>query len=425
MAEREGCLSRRGRWAGGESVVSQLMAKALGRRELVSLAVGFVDNETLPVEPTCQAMEHLWADPRLARVALQYGTTFGHRPLREAVVERMLRADGQSMAASGINVENVVVTAGSNQLLFLLGDVLLDPGDIVLCAAPTYYVFLGALANLGARPIGVESDADGVIPEAVEAELARRHAAGELDRVKALYLTTYYDNPSSVTIPARRRVELVEIVRRWSRGHRIHVIEDAAYRELRYEGEDTPSLRSFDPDGETVIYVGSFSKSFSPGLRVGWGVLPPEIAKAVLAEKGNIDFGSPHFSQVLMHVMMEQKLFDGHVARLRDDYRDKRDVTLVAIERHLGPIGGVRWGCPTGGLYIWITLPEGMTAGLDSPLFERALAEGVLYVPGEYCYPAEGCARAANTLRLCFGTPSRDELRRGVELLARAVKAVM
>ena len=392
MSERKpNRLSRRAEWAGGETVVSQLMAKALGQKGLISLAVGFVDNETLPVEPTRRAMERLWSDPALARTALQYGTTFGHAPLRQAVLDRMHRADGRTAAEAGESIENVVVTAGSNQLLFLLGDVLLDPGDIVLCAAPTYYVFLGALANFGARAVGVESDAEGVIPEAVEAELARRHAAGELERVKAIYLTTYYDNPRAVTIPARRRAELVEIARRWSRRGRIYLIEDAAYRELRYQGDDVPSLRSFDPTGETVLYIGSFSKSFSPGLRVGWGVLPPAIAAAVMAEKGNIDFGSPHFNQVLMAVMLAEGIFDEHVTRLRGEYRDKARVTLEAVERCLGPIGGVRWVSPTGGLYVWVELPEGIDTGLDGPLFPRALAEGVLYVPGEPCYPAEGC----------------------------------
>jgi 2-aminoadipate transaminase len=336
----------------------------------------------------------------------------------------MVRADGQTTTEAGERIENVVVTAGSNQLLFLLGDVLLDPGDIVLCAAPTYYVFLGALANFGARAVGIESDEQGIVPAAVDDELARLDAAGELRRVKAIYLTTYYDNPRAVTIPAPRRAELVEIAKRWSRRVRIYLIEDAAYRELRYAGDDVPSLRSFDPDGETVLHIGSFSKSFSPGLRVGWGVLPREIAHAVMAEKGNIDFGSPHFNQVLMSVMLEQGLFDEHVARLREIYRHKARATLDAVEQNLGPLDGVRWVRPEGGLYVWVELPENIDTGLDGPLFPRALQEGVLYVPGEPCYPAAGHAAKRNTLRLCFGVPSEKQLRRGVEALARAVKAI-
>jgi 2-aminoadipate transaminase len=420
-----GRLSRRAGWAGGETIVSQLMAKALGHKDLISLAVGFVDERSLPVEPTRRAMERLWADERLARVALQYGTTFGYGPLREAVLERMVRADGQSPAEAGERIEDVVITAGSNQLLFLLGDVLLDPGDIVLCAAPTYYVFLGALANFGACAVGVESDEQGIVPAAVDAELSRLDAAGDLRRVKAIYLTTYFDNPRAVTIPASRRAELVEIAQRWSRRGRIYLIEDAAYRELRYSGDDVPSLRSFDPDGETVLHIGSFSKSFSPGLRVGWGVLPPAIARAVMAEKGNIDFGSPHFNQVLMSVMLEQGLFDAHVARLREVYRQKARVTLDAVEQQLGSLEGVRWVRPAGGLYVWVELPENIDTGLEGPLFPLALREGVLYVPGEPCYPSAGRAAKRNTLRLCFGVPSEEQLRRGVEALARAVRATL
>jgi 2-aminoadipate transaminase len=389
---------------------------------LISLAVGFVDNETLPIEPIRQALERIWSNPELARAALQYGPTFGHLPLREAVLDRMLRADGRKAAELNVGVENVVLMPGSNQLLFLAADALLDPGDIVLCAAPSYYVFLGALANLGARAIGVETDQHGPIPEAVEEELARRQAAGELNRVKAIYVVDYYDNPCSVTMPAERRAALVEIAKRWSRGQQIYLIEDAAYRELRYEADDVPSMRSFDPEGDTVLYAGTFSKSFSPGVRVGWGVLPAGLTDAVLAEKGNIDFGSPHLNQVLIATVMQMGLFDQHVERLRREYRRKVDAIAQASEEFLSPIEGVQWVRPSGGLYLWLCLPEGLDTDFSGPLFDRAVAEGMLYVPGKYCYPAEGQPRPDNRLRLSFGCQSRDGLRRGVEALGRAIR---
>ena len=154
-------LSRRAGQLHDETLVSALMARALGQPNLVSLAVGFVDHETLPVEATRRAMERIWSDPALARAALQYGTTPGHRPLCEALLDRMLAADRRTAAEMNVSVDDLVLMPGSNQLLFLLGDVLFDPGDIVICAAPTYYVYLGALVNLGARAIGVESDAAG------------------------------------------------------------------------------------------------------------------------------------------------------------------------------------------------------------------------------------------------------------------------
>jgi 2-aminoadipate transaminase len=420
MANRAN-LSRRAAQLHSETLVSALMARALGQPNLVSLAVGFVDRQTLPVEATRRALERIWADADLARAALQYGTTPGHRPLCEVLLDRMLSADRRAAAEMNVSVDDLVLMPGSNQLLFLLGDILLDPGDIVICAAPTYYVYLGALRNLGARAIGIESDAQGMIPEAIEGQLARLRAAGELDRVKAIYLTSYFDNPRAVTIPADRRARLVEIAKRWSQAHPLYLIEDAAYRELRYGGEDLPSLRSFDAEGDTVIYAGTFSKSYSPGIRVGWAVLPAALRGPVLAEKGNVDFGSPHFNQVLMAEVVRSGLFDRHVRELRDQYGAKTDAILAAAEEYLRPLG-VDWVRPGGGLYLWVTLPEGLDAGLDGPLFDRAVSEGVLYVPGQYCYPPEGRPAARNTLRLSFGVASPERLRQGVAALGRAVR---
>jgi len=418
-------LSRRAHWAGDEPIASMLMAKTLGQPDLISLAAGFVDHELLPVEATRRALEIIWSEAGRARAALQYGTTSGHPPLREAVLDRVLRADGECAAEFNASVENVVITAGSNQLLFLLGDVLCDPGDIVICPVPSYYVFLGTLANLGVRAAAVETDRWGVIPEAVADELARREAAGELDRVKAVYVTTYYDNPSGATVSLERRAALVEVVRRWSHKHKIYLIEDAAYRELRYAGEDVPSLRAFDPDGDTVVHTGSFSKSFSPGIRVGWGLLPPALRAPLLAEKGNVDFGSPHFNQVLMATVLEEGLFEPQLVRLRAGYREKIEAGLRAADEFLTPIGGIEWVRPSGGLYVWLRLPESLDTGLAGPLFPRALAEGVLYVPGEYCYPDEGQPRPRNMLRLSFGAVTCEEFGRGVRALAGAIRQVV
>ena len=420
----QGGLSRRAGWAGGEPIANLLMAKTLAHPELVSLAAGFVDHQTLPAEPTRQALDAIWSDPEQVRAGLQYGTTIGYPPLREAVLERTLQADGCARRELNLSVDQVVITAGSNQLLYLVSDVLLDPGDVVLCGAPSYFVYLGTIGNLGVRAVGVETDRHGLIPEAIEAELARLEAAGELRRIKAIYVTTYYDNPSGVTLAAERRAALVEIAQRWSRQSKIYVIEDVAYRELRYYADDTPSLRAFDPEGETVVQAGTFSKSFSPGIRVGWGILPPRLVEPVLAQKGNLDFGSPTLSQHLMAKVLQMGLFDPHVERLRAGYREKIDVILGAADELLSPIEGIQWVRPTGGLYVWLRLPEAIDAGLSGPLFDRAVAEGVLYVPGEYCYPKLGQAPRKNMIRLSFGIQSCQGIRRGIEALARAIRQV-
>jgi 2-aminoadipate transaminase len=421
-------LSRRAHWAGGEPIANVLMAKSLAHPELVSLAAGFVDQETLPVEAARQAWERVWSKPDKARAALQYGTTIGYPPLRRALLERLLSADGRTAADMGLSLDQVVVTAGSNQLLHLLGDSLLDPGDLVICGAPSYFVILGTLKSLGASALGVEIDQHGLIPEAIEEELARLERSGDLGRVKLIYVCTYYDNPSGVTVPAERRAALVELAGRWSRAGRIRIVEDTAYRELRYYGGDVPSLRSFDPDGETVIQVGSFSKTFSPGVRVGWGVLPRGLVEPVLSAKGHFDFGSPNLNQTLMATVLELGLFDPHVEKLRATYRAKIDAILGAADEFLAPIGGIHWVRPGGGHYLWLRLPEGVDTGESGPLFDLAAEEGVLYVPGEFCYPQGGHPQGKgvpkNMLRLSFAFPSCESIRKGVEALGRAIRRV-
>ena len=416
-------LSIRAGRAGG-APISRLMEQALANPELISLAAGFVDQQSLPVEPTRQALDALLAEAPLAKSALQYGTTPGHLPLREQLLERTIAADGIS-GRRNLSVGQMVLTAGSNELLHLIADTLCNPGDIVLCGAPSYFVFLSMLRSVGARAFGIASDAEGMIPEALEAELSRRQTAGELARVKAIYLTTYFDNPGSVTLSAERRRRIVEIAKRWSRETRIYIIEDAAYRELRYEGDDTPSLLAHDPEGDTVIHTQTFSKSYSPGMRVGWGILPPDLVEPVCAQKGNIDFGSPNFAQHLMSTVLELDLFDAHIARLRDSYREKRDAMLEAADEHLAKLPGVQYARPSGGLYVWLAAPPSIDTGPEGALLRRALAEGVLYVPGEYCYAPEGEPAARNRMRLSFGVQSPERIRRGIEALGRAVASLL
>jgi 2-aminoadipate transaminase len=401
------------------------MARTLAQPELVSLAVGFVEQQSLPVELTGEALREIWSDPAKALAALQYGSTPGYPPLRQQVLDRLLRADGLSAAAARAGIEQVVITAGSNQLLYLVGDTLLDPGDIALCGAPSYYVFLGTLGNLGARPVGVVTDQEGLVPEALDAQLASLQRQGDLERVRLVYVTTYFDNPTGVTLSADRRRRLLDVVRRWSRATKIYLLEDIAYRDLRYYGDDTPSLWSLDAEGDTVILAGSFSKSYSPGLRVGWGILPPELVRPVLAAKGNLDFGSPNFNQILLAEVLARGHFLRHLDRLRESYRKKIDLLGDVADRLLGPLSEIRWVRPRGGLYFWLELPEPIDTGLSGPLFDRAVAEGVLYVPGEYCYPKEGPPARRNMLRLSFGNSSCDQIVRGMESLARALRQVL
>ena len=414
-------LSRRAHWSAGQPI-SYLMHLALQRPQLISLAAGFVDQQSLPAEITRQATDALLNEPASARAALQYGTTHGFTPLRETILNRLVEMDGGGVAPA---LDQVVLTAGSNELLHLVADSILDPGDIVLAGAPNYFVFLGMLGNLGARCIAVATDEHGLVPDALDATLRKLHGTGELERVKALYITSYFDNPTSISVSSERRAQIVSIVKRHSAAGTIFILEDTAYRELRYEGEDLPSLRAYDEEGDTVVCTGTFSKSFSPGIRVGWGVLPRILVEPVLAAKGNINFGSPNFNQHLLAKVFDLGVYQSHVDTLRQTYREKLAAMLAAADQHLAPIEGVRYRRPQGGLYVWLELPDHVDTGTDGELFQRAMDAGVIYVPGRYCFPSEGEHPRDNTIRLSFGVQSAANIRRGVVALAEAVRSVV
>ncbi len=415
-------LSRRAGWAVGQPI-RYLMQEALSRPELISLAAGFVDQETLPLEATQAAVDHVLADRPRAQAALQYTSTMGDAVLRELLLARLEAADGAALSGQDLAIDRVVLTAGSNELLYLLGEILLDESDIVLCPAPSYFVYLGGLANLGARSYGVAVDQHGLIPEALEEALQQLDSSGELPRVKAIYVCTYHDNPSSLTLAAERRLQIVETARRYSRHGTIFVIEDAVYRELRYFGTDIPSLLAADPDGSTVIHTSSFSKTFSPGLRVGWGILPTALVEPFCNQKSNIDFGSPHFTQQVMAAILQLGLYDQHLDMLRDSYRHKLEAMVGSMEEHFRPLSHVSWLPAEGGLYVWMQV-AGVDTGSTGPLFRKALDEGVMYVPGIHCYPQEGEPARHDMIRLSFGVQPAERIRAGVASLAQAIEEV-
>ena len=402
--------------------ISHLIARALDNPNLVSLAAGFVDAETLPNEFVQTAFAAL-AECQVSRDSLlQYGSTIGHQPLRELIRERLLEDD---QFAVDIDVKQVVLTAGSNQLLHLVSECLLDEGDIVLCSAPTYFVYLGQLKNFGARAIGVTVDDQGMRPDALHDQLERLSHAGLRSRVKILYLVTFCDNPRGVTMPASRRRDLMQVLQEAGYLASIRIIDDAAYRALDLSTPPVPqSLLAHDPTHAHTIVAGTFSKSFSPGIRVGWGILPKDLVDPVLNLKGSIDFGSPSLNQHLMHRVLQLGCFDDQVQRLRDTYQSKLAATLAAVKASLGKIPGIRWVKPDGGLYVWVELPPDIDTGPDGPLLTKAIDRGVLYVPGEYCFADEG-PRQTNAMRLSFGIPSIDQIEHGVHALAQAITDTM
>ncbi len=415
-------FSQRSQWA-KDQAISFLMQQAVENRDVISLAAGLVDEASLPVAECRQSLDGLFADEARARSALQYGTTAGADGLREQLRLHLARQEHCSVGELGIDASRFVLTTGSQQLLALVADALFDPGDICLVAAPTYFVFLGVLNGVGARAIAIDTDEHGIKSNALETELARLNAAGELSRVKLIYLVSYYENPSGVSLAAQRRKEIVEIARRWSRDQRLFVLEDAAYRELRYDGEDLPSVWGCDETRDTVILAQTFSKSFSPGVRVGYGVLPRELVGPVCDLKGNEDFGSANMNQHLLTTVLASGRYASHVDQVRTAYRAKRDAMLQALDREFAGVSGVTWLRPDGGLYVWFSVPEQIETGFTSRMFQLAAkTHRVMYVPGELCYPTGSPRQRRNQMRLSFGVQNATGIAEGIKRLAAAVR---
>ena len=402
--------------------ITDLMNAALADPGLISLAAGFVDPATLPTGPTAHAVSAIMADPAEGRRALQYGTTQGDPRFRAQLVALQERSDGAGEGAYAEARHRVVVTNGSAQLLYLVLEALIDPGDIVLVESPTYFVFLGNLERFGARAIGVDTDADGIRPDSVDATLADLDARGLLDRVKLIYSVSEHGNPTGISLAANRRAALVAVAQKWSTRHHIYVLEDAAYRGLTYAGAEPKSIWGHDRSGDTVILARTFSKAYSPGIKVGYGILPEPLLGPVLRLKGNHDFGTSHLAQSMLATLLADGSYDRHVAALVESYRAKRDVMLGALDEHLGALeGDLHWTRPAGGLFVWLSTPEGLDTGRDGPLFARCRERGVLYVPGAYAFADEPGPAPTRHARLCFGVPPEADLVEGVRRLAMAL----
>src|SRR5262245_23289917 len=409
-----------------EQPISHFMKLALENPGLISLAAGFVDEAPLPAADFKDAIDHVLARPETARAALQYGTTQGHPPLRQQLLARLAAADGMTPKTMSLTSDDVIITAGSQQLLYLLCEALLDPGDIVITEAPSYFVYHATLAARGVRVLGVPMDDEGLSTDALETILKRIDRDGVLGRLKLIYTVDYFQNPSGLTLSRRRRERLMELVREYSRLNRVIILEDAAYRELRFEGEDLPSLKSLDTDNQFVVYTSTFSKPCAPGVKTGYGVLPRDLMAGVLRLKGNHDFGSSNFGQYIIERLLKTGAYDRHVVELQAVYREKAQAVLSALTDEFREWPEVRWTRPAGGMYVWLTFPPSIDTGPDSPLMRACLKEGVLFIPGEFCHvrPEDGPLPACEA-RLCYGVVAPEQIREGVRRLGRAAKAIL
>jgi 2-aminoadipate transaminase len=420
--------------------ISWLMHQALSRPGLISLAAGFTDNETLPVREVGGAVREVLGSRRTARPALQYGDTTGDPFLRELTARHLRRLDeggtpGQRPRIQGRQPavppgvyapDRLLITNGSQQLLYLTAEALCNPGDIVLVEDPTYFVFLGIVQSHGLRARGVRMVADGMDLEHLERVLESLKRSGELPRVKLLYLVSYFQNPTGITTSFRRKVGVLQLLKRFERaaGHPIYLVEDAAYRELRFAGADEPSTLAARGFGDRVIYTGTYSKPFATGLRVGFGVLPEPLFTAVMRIKGNHDFGTASFLQQTLARAIAAGRYERHLADLQKRYANKARVMKRALRKYFPT--EVEWDEPKGGLYFWARLPKAMKAGVKSKLFDAALANDVLYVPGELCYADDPTRRKPNReIRLSFGNAREADIREGIARLGAVLRRMI
>ena len=379
------------------SEIRALFAVA-SRPEVVSLAGGMPFIGGLPLEDIGEMMRRIVAER--GTVALQYGSGQGDETLREQITE-VMELEGISAHA-----DDVVITTGSQQGLDIVTNIFIDPGDVVVAEAPSYVGALGVFRAREAEVVHVPMDADGLIPAALEATFASLRAEGK--RVKFLYTVPNFHNPAGVTLSAGRRPQIVEICSRFG----VLILEDNPYGLLGFDHEPLPALRSLSPEG--VIYLGSFSKTFAPGYRVGWALAPHAVReKLVLASEAAI-LSPSNMSQMAISEYLNHFDWQGQIKAFREQYRERRDAMIGALQEH---IPTASWNVPDGGFYVWVKLPE----GLDSKsMLPRAVTARVAYVAGTAFY-SDG--QGANFMRLSYCYPTPDRIREGVRRLAAVVDA--
>ena len=369
--------------------------KKVDLNSIYSFAGGYPSAETFPLEEIRKTMAEVI--DRYGGKAFQYGATQGVPELREAVAARY-----------GVPVERVQITSSSQQGIDVCTRVLVDPGDVVLTSNPSY---LGALQSFCSYRADIRGVAHNDDLEAFRADyekvIAQVKAEGKT--VKFLYMIPDFQNPSGESLTLEERRMLVDLAAR----HGFLIIEDSPYWELRYVGEHIPTMYSLDPD--RVIHLGSFSKIFAPGFRLGWALAHPDILDKIYVCKQSLDLCPPIFDQYVAAEFLSSGRLDENLVRTIALYKGKRDLLLGLLEEHMP--AGVRWTHPEGGLFLFLTMPEGFDA---VKFYDRALDAGVAYVAGEFFHPDRS---GKNTMRLNFSFMSPERITEGVRLLADLLDA--
>lgn len=387
------------------STIRELL-KLTQRPEVISFAGGLPAAEYFPVERFQEACQRVLAES--ADQALQYSPTEGYLPLREMIAAQMCAYN------ICVDADNVLITSGSQQALSLIGALMINPGDHVLVEQPTYLGALQAFNVYQASYVGVPADDNGIIAEQVPDVL--RHGP------KFMYILPNFQNPSGVTIPYERRVELVRIAQE----HGVPIVEDDPYGALRFEGEHIKPLVVVDAEeaGNTtdcytgnVVYLSTFSKTLTPGLRVAWVVAPKNVIAKLVQLKQGADLHTSTFNQMVTYEVAKDGFIDAHVKKLREVYRKRRDTMLGALDRFMPP--EIRWTHPEGGLFLWMHLPESITA---RQLFEAAIKRNVAFVMGDAFFTVPN---PPPTARVNFSMMDEDRIVEGIKRLSEAIKEVL
>lgn len=374
------------------SVIREIL-KVTANPQVISFAGGLPAPESFPVAQMKAAFDKVLATD--AQAALQYSTTDGYAPLREWVANRM------STNGATITADQVIIVSGSQQALDLIGKVFIDEGDKVLVETPTYLGALQAFSLFSPEFISVASDENGLDASQLSSEDAQA--------AKFLYALPNFQNPTGRMMSEARRAKLVEV----ARANDLLVVEDDPYGALWYESAPPPSLLSRMP--ERVIHMGSFSKVLAPGLRLGYIVAPAEIARKFEQAKQATDLHTSTIAQRVVYEVVKDGFLDEHIPSIRSRYHHQAQSMLGALEAHMP--SGVTWNQPAGGMFLWVSLPNGMNA---ETVLEKALAHNVAYVPGSPFYANEV---AANTLRLAFVTVPAAKIEEGITTLGKIFAA--
>lgn len=368
--------------------------KITQRPEIISFAGGLPSPATFPVEVMKAAYDKVLSET--GKVALQYGPTDGYAPLREWI------ANSLSTEGSRILPEQILMTSGSQQALDLLGKVLIDEGSRVLVETPSYLGALQAFSVYRPEFKSVDTDEHGLVPSSIE---------GVAQGARLLYALPNFQNPTGRSLSIERRHELVETCARL----KLPLIEDDPYGTLSYKGEPMPKMVAMNPDG--VIYMGSFSKVLTPGIRLGYVCAPLPLVRRLELAKQAADLHTAQLTQMVVHEVVKDGFLDQHIPTIRKLYGDQCQVMLDAMTEHFP--AGVTWTKPEGGMFIWVTLPTSIDA---MKLLDQSLAARVAFVPGAPFYANEA---ATNTLRLSFVTVPPERIREGIAILGKLIKDML